>query len=165
MSESDVEPEAEDRLLAALIEFTGCIGGAVEVCSYALIPGEGYLPFNPDEGDEEACEDDDCSQVWVRVTNIEVVNPDSWDETCALTRNVGLEVGIMRCMEVVEKGEAPSASAFLGYAMQSMEDANAIMCAALGCEVWSALRIGSWSPLGPLGGEYGGQWTMTAEVT
>jgi hypothetical protein len=166
MSESDVEPDAENPLLKALIEFTGCIGGAVDVCSYSLIHGEGYVPFAPDDDeDDEACEEEDCSQVWVRVTNIEVVSTKGWDDTtCALARRVGLEVGIIRCMKVVPEGEAPSATDMLAYAMQAMEDANALMCSALGCDVWHEITIGQWTPLGPLGGEYGGQWTMTAEL-
>ena len=169
MTESDVEPEeGQNPLLTALIEFTGCIGGAFDdVCSYALIPGDSYIPFAPDEEDEDACEDEDCSQVWVRVTSAgpTPVAVEGWDgQSCGLTTDVQLEVGIMRCMEVVKKGEAPSATAMLAYAMQAMEDMKTIMCAALGCDVWIRLDIGQWTPLGPMGGEYGGSWTMTAQV-
>lgn len=165
---SDVEPDPAkpNRVLNALIEFTGCIGGGFDdVCSYSLIPGEGYIPFEPDE--DEDCEDEDCSQVWVRVVSANPTpqNTEGWDgQQCGFTMDVNLEVGILRCMEVVEKGKAPSASAMLGYAMQAMEDSDAIMCAALGCDVGISLDIGQWTPLGPLGGEYGGQWTMTLQV-
>lgn len=164
MSESDVEPGEDNPLLKALIEFTGCIGGAFDdVCSYALIPGDGYIPFTPDEEDEENCEDEDCSQVWVRVTSINAIGENGWDTSCAMTLSVGLEVGIIRCMEVVANGEAPSATALLGYSMQAMDDMRAIMCAAINCEIAGNLDLGVWTPLGPMGGEFGGQWTMTAE--
>lgn len=167
-TESDVEPEGESRVLKALIEFTGCIGGAFDdVCSYALIPGDGYIPFAPDEDDEENCEDEDCSQVWVRVTSMNPTpkNTEGWDgQECGFTMDLSLEVGIMRCMEVIAEGEAPTATAMLAYAMQAVEDSNVLMCAALGCDVGISLNIGSWTPLGPLGGEFGGSWTMTLQV-
>lgn len=163
---SDVEPENTSRVLNALIEFTGCVGGAFDdVCSYSLIPGEGYLPFMPDE--DEDCEDEDCSQVWVRVIGMGPTpqNTEGWDgQQCGFTMDVGLEVGIMRCMEIVPDGEAPTASQMLGYAMQAMEDSNALMCAALGCDVGISLEIGQWAPMGPMGGEFGGTWTMTLQV-
>lgn len=166
MSETFPETPA-DPLNEALVSFAGCIGEAfTDVCSYSLIIGQSYVPFAPDPEDEDACEDEDCSQVWVRVTS---VNPtpsavEGWDESCALTLDINLEVGIIRCMEVMEDGEAPTASSMLAYAVQAMEDMKTIMCASLGCEVWAALDIGQWSPLGPMGGEYGGMWTMTAQL-
>jgi hypothetical protein len=63
-----------------------------------------------------------------------------------------------------EDGEAPTASDVLVAATQAMADMQAIMCAALGCEVWDAIEVGEWSPSGPLGGQYGGIWTFTVEL-
>lgn len=48
-------------------------------------------------------------------------------------------------------------------AMQSMDDMNRILCAALGCEVWEHIDVGTWVPWGPLGFQYGGMWTFTVE--
>lgn len=158
--------EDESPVIKALIEFTGCIGGSfTDVCSYALIPGDAYIPFTPDD-DGDSCDDEDCSQVWVRVANAGVARPaqEGWDESCSTSLMLDLEVGIMRCMEVVEKGEAPTGTALLGYAMQAMDDMNTIMCAAMNCEVWTSISMGQWTPIGPMGGEFGGQWTMSVQV-
>lgn len=165
------EPLPEDpgeRLNDALVAFTACIDGALDdICSVGLTIGETYVPFNPDEDDED-CDTDDvmCSQVWVRVTGVQPTanGVDGWDGDCGLELSIGLEVGVLRCLDIPEGGEAPSASDVLVASMQAMTDMKKIMCAALACEVWDALDVGSWSPLGPLGGQYGGTWTFTAAL-
>jgi hypothetical protein len=89
---------------------------------------------------------------------------DSFGGDCGGTLRIGLEVGVLRCLEIPEDGEAPTASDVLVAATQAMADMQAIMCAALGCEVWDAIEVGEWSPSGPLGGQYGGIWTFTVEL-
>lgn len=161
-------PKFTEDLHDALIEFTGCIGNAVDdICSYGFTIGDAYVPFNPDEDDEE-CEDDSvmCSQVWVRVTNVtpKPGAPEGFGgQDCYLQTTIGLEVGVLRCIEIAEHGEAPTATQVLVAGLQAITDMNAIMCAALSCEVWDAIEVGSWQPTGPLGGQYGGIWTFTVE--
>lgn len=162
-------PTAADRLNEALVAFTGCVGEALDgICSYSLTIGEAYVPFNPDPEDECGVEDDEapCEQAWVRVTSVTPGNvSEGFDGgDCTVELEVGLEVGVLRCLDIEEGGEAPTASAVLGAAMQSMEDMNAIFCAAMGCEVWDSINVGQWSPDGPLGGQYGGIWTFTASL-
>lgn len=166
---SDEEPvTGADRLNIALLAFTGCIGEAIEdICSSGLTIGDSYVPFDPDEGE---CEDDEdsvyCSQVWVRVDSVTPVSVGvGFDgEDCASTMRLELEVGVLRCFEARPEGEAPTVSEVLAAAVQAMTDMNALYCAAMGCEVWEQINSGSWLPIGPLGGQYGGTWSFSVEI-
>lgn len=172
---SETPPESDTymgRLQNSLLEFSQCVGTAVEVCSWGLTIGETYVPFDPDEDEAEECphdEEDDfatCSQVWVRVENI---TPKTAPEPGLAARDyyydstITLEVGILRCIEVPEGGEAPRATDVMSSAFLAMEDMNDLLCAAMGCEVWESIEVGTWTPSGPLGGQYGGIWTFTVE--
>ena len=163
---SDEFPETgAARLNEALISFAGCVGESIDdICSYGLTIGETYVPFDPDPDDD--CEVDDvaCSQIWVRVMSVNPVSTPSWEGDCATVMRLELEVGVLRCIEIAEDGEAPTASEVLVAATQAMSDMNAIYCAAMGCEVWNAITVGSWAPEGPMGGQHGGTWTFTVEV-
>lgn len=163
----DVVNTPDERLADALMQFTACVCAPLEdICSYGLTIGETYVPFDPDPEDE--CEDEEvaCSQAWVRVagTNLKEM-PDSFDgPSCATVLSLTLEVGVLRCIEIPERGEAPTATDVLIASLQAMKDMRAILCAALGCEVWDMIEVGNWSPDGPLGGQYGGIWTFTVEL-
>lgn len=158
----------EERLKDALLEFVGAVGTALEdICSYGLTIGEAYVPFNPDEDDE--CDDDEamCSQVWVRVAGVSPLpnGAEGWGgDPCAVSFQMDLEVGVIRCVEIPEDGEAPTAMEVTVAGLQALEDMNTLQCAAMECEVWESITIGSWVPLGPLGGQYGGVWTFTVEL-
>lgn len=162
----------ESPINDALVEFTGCIGAAFDdICSYGLTIGDSYVPFDADE-DNDTCEEEEedgavCSQVWVRVMSVtpSAASMESWTgDTSAISVSLNIEVGVLRCMEVMEEGEAPTESQVLVAALQAMDDMRAILCAALGCEVWDALNVGNWSPFGPMGGQYGGTWSFIAEI-
>jgi hypothetical protein len=111
MTEPAPEAAPDERLQEALIGFTGCIGGALpDICSYGLTIGETYVPFDPDPEDD--CDGDEamCSQVWVRVTDVQpTAVTDSFGGDCGGVLKIGLEVGILRCLEIPEDGEAPTA--------------------------------------------------------
>ncbi len=161
---SDMTPEPVDPLNAALYEFSECIGSALEdICSYGVTIGERYVPFDPDDEDDEDC-DVRCSQAWVRVTDVQTSSESSWSGDCATTLRIGLEVGVTRCVKVEDRGEAPTASAVREASVQAMDDMRAIHCAAMSCGVWDSIEAHEWSPEGPSGGQYGGQWTFTVEV-
>jgi hypothetical protein len=165
-----------DKINEALVGFTGCIGEALEeVCTYSLSFGDTYWPFRPDDSDD-CDEDDECSQAWVRVTGINVkFEAKGFDKTpggdtgkcegaCGGTFEIGLEVGLLRCYEIPEDGEAPTATQVMATAMQANIDMAAIFQAAMNCEVWESIDVGSWQPEGPLGGQYGGFWTFSVEL-
>lgn len=165
---SDEQPDLAEGLNTALVAFTGCIGEAMaDICSYGLTIGDSYVPFDPDPEDD--CEEDEvaCSQVWVRVTGITpTATPGSWENgDCGAVLQIGLEVGVLRCYDIEEDGQAPTASDVLAAATQAMSDMKAIYCAAMGCEVWDSIASGSWVPLGPAGGQYGGSWTFTTTLS
>lgn len=164
----EYDPSPTNRLNDSLIAFTGCIGEALEdICSYGWTVGDSYVPFDPDPDDE--CDDEEavCAQAWVRVMNVTPTGEvDSWGGDCGGTLSIDLEVGVLRCIEVMEDGAAPTASQVLVAAAQSMADMKAIYCAAMGCEEaqWAAINAGQWVPTGPLGGQYGGLWTFSVEL-
>src|SRR5436190_442378 len=113
MSDTPVEfPETADELLiSAVAGFTGCIAEALDdICSVGWTIGETYVPFDPDEDDECGEEEEIlCSQAWVRITGINLKDmPESFEgTTCAAVFQIGLEVGVLRCIEIAEKAEAP----------------------------------------------------------
>lgn len=156
-----------EDLHAALLEFASCVGTALgDICSYGLTMGDSYVPFNPDP-DEDCSEDDAlCSQVWVRVTQVdETVGRPNWDgSSCTAQLTLGLEVGVLRCFNIPEDGEAPTATDVTTYALTAMSDMHALRCAALDCEVWDSIDVGTWLPVGPMGGQHGGTWTFTVTL-
>lgn len=169
MSETPGETSAADVLNAALIDFTGCIGEALpDICSYGLTIGEMYIPFDPDPEDE--CDDDEaaCSQAWVRVADVRplrlIESSFGSGDGCAVVFSVELEVGVLRCFGITDEGEAPAAADVLIAATGSMDDMMAIYNAAMKCPVWDDIKSGSWVPLGPHGGQYGGIWSFTVET-
>lgn len=168
--DEDKPATSADLINSALIKFTGCIGSAFDdICSYGLTIGGTYVPFDPDpeDADSENCDDYGCSQLWVRVDSVDANVPDSWGNGCSVTYSMEVEVGVVRCLDIPEDGEAPTSTDVLVAATQSMSDMNAILCAALGCDAveedFDSITPGTWVPLGPLGGQYGGSWTFTIE--
>ena len=162
-------PEASlDRLHEALVTFTGCVGEALEVCSYGLTIGQSYVPFDPDPEDD--CDDEDaiCSQAWVRVDSVQVqsVGTSFTGQDCDAELSFMLEVGVLRCVEIPDGGEAPTASDVLISALQAMDDMRAIYCAAMSCEDagWSSISAGQWVPNGPQGGQVGGIWNFSVTI-
>lgn len=163
----EIPASPADRINNALVMFTGCIGSAFDdICSYGLTIGDTYVPFDPDPEDECALEEALCSQVWVRVDSIQPApgGLDGWGGDCAVSLRAELEVGVIRCVDIPEDGEAPTATDVLVASMQAMEDMNRVFCAAMSCEVWDSIMVGSWQPTGPLGGQYGGIWTFTVDL-
>lgn len=164
---SDEIQTPDDILNDALVAFTGCIGMAIpDVCSYGLTIGETYVPFDPDNENDPDC-DVACEQVWVRVMGVtprQDPATDGWGGDCGMILEMELEVGVLRCVEVKEDGEAPTESEVLAYAMQAMTDMLALQQAALSCEVWDSIEVGQWQPSGPLGGQYGGTWNFTVGI-
>src|SRR5699024_8748069 len=112
----------------AMATFTGDIGQALDdICSYGWTIGDSYVPFNPD--DDSECDEEEamCSQMWVRVVQISpAVVDEAWGGTCSLALQVDLEVGVLRCVEIPEGGEAPTESGVLEAAMLAMDDMNTV---------------------------------------
>lgn len=157
-----------DNLNDSLIAFLQCVHTAVpDVCTSSVTIGQSYVPFDPDE--DEDCDADEavCSQLWVRVMNVTPLFQQAsfaGGDGCSTSLQLTLEVGILRCIEIPEGGEAPSATDVLVASQIAMDDMMAIHCAATECDVFDSISTGQWSPSGPLGGQFGGIWTFTVEV-
>lgn len=166
MSESGTE--GIPPLHTALVMFTERIGSALGVCSYGLTVGENYVPFDPDEDDD--CEEGEaaCDQMWVRVDGVSYgdAEPSFGGGDCGGELTLSLEVGILRCIEVPEGGEAPTASDVLTSALQAMDDMTTIHCAAMDDDedLWTTIESVQWVPSGPLGGQSGGIWMFTVTL-
>lgn len=158
-----------DALQTALLIFTERVCSPLGVCSYGLTMGEQYVPFDPDEDDD--CEEDEayCSQAWVRVDNLTFETSESWGNTCGGEIVLTIEVGVLRCVEVPEGGEAPSATDVASAALQAMDDMYTIHCAAMKeddpeDELWLDIESQQWTPSGPLGGQAGGVWVFQVKI-
>lgn len=163
-------PDKAGNLNEALVAFTGAIGTALyKICSYGLTYGDTYVPFMPDEIDNTCSDEEEalCSQAWVRVVEVHPTPgaAESWNGgDCAIELSVTLEVGTVRCVSIPEGGEAPTVTDALSAALQANEDMLTIHCAAMSLEVWSSISSGTWTPHGPMGGQYGGIWTFTVTI-
>lgn len=168
MSETTPEPLMPvDSLMDALLVFARDIFDEVnDLCSYGIIIGETYVPFNPDPEDD--CEDDEgpqCTQGWVRVANIAQFGAtDGFGGDQGGVPRYTLEIGILRCFPIADDGEAPTATEHLVAATQAMADSNAIYCAALASDAWDYITMAQWTPMGPQGGQYGGTWLLSVEM-
>jgi len=108
-------------------------------------------------------------QLWIRLTRQHPVNPlpsKAYSESSECSYLLGLQiaVGVIRCQTGLEILDIPEPSpaqyvAFEGQltadAEQMLLDMSAIyrvLCAA-------GIMVDQWTPLGPKGGCYGGEWT------
>lgn len=83
---------------------------------------------------------------------------------------VELVAAVLRCATVVDDaGQPPSAAAVTDDARKVGRDRQAlleaILCGYVGDDADPGeFRLGEWTPLGPLGGCVGGQWTLTVRA-
>ena len=159
-----------EELQTALLLFTERVCAPLDVCAYSLTIGESYVPFNPDE-DDETCDEAEayCAQAWVRVDMTSFVTSESFGNQCGGQMSLSLEVGVLRCVETPEDGEAPYASDVAAAALQAMDDMYTIHCAAMeeedpDDELWTDIESVQWTPSGPSGGLVGGIWTFTVTL-
>ena len=159
-------PALSDSITDSMAALLGCLDLAVpDVCSFGWTVGEAYVPFDPDP--DEQCADDDvmCSRVWLRVGGIATDSAGSgFGQTVQGDFSLNLEVGINRCFDIPEGGQAPTASEVLEAAAKSMDDMDRILCAVVNCQAFNDVVPLSWTPDGPLGGIYGGIWNFQVDI-
>lgn len=152
-----------DALGNLLMEFLETIGDEFpDICSYAIVVGDQFVDFAPDDDECEDFGDDEiaCGKIWLRVVAASMVEvPDSWDGYECGTWGLTLEVGIERCFPVIADGEAPTSTTMTALALEGTRDVQTIVRAALGVEIWDSINVGAWTPYAG-GGVYGGSWTF-----
>ena len=118
---------------------------------------------------QEVAWDDCCDgQVWTRLISITPMEgggraPNALCGVTAWQATIG--VGTIRCVSVVDdRGVAPLASMITGEAEQMALDLQAlqqvILCTLGTLPNVHRVTVGNWTPLGPLGGCAGGEWTV-----
>ena len=109
---------------------------------------------------------DECcaGQLWVRVLYMHPVNPLpqkvlSTAANCPYPLGAKIGLGIIRCqsgLERLDEGTFPTEANLTDDAERMLCDAAALF-RALQCD--QDLLVDMWTPLGPQGGCYGGEWT------
>lgn len=112
------------------------------------------------------CESGGCGQAWVRVTSSYMASELGVQDTdggnCNLELNVELEIGVLRCLEIPDRGEANTPAELLAAFRQQQADMLAVRRSVLCCDAVDIedVIMGVFSPIGPQGGLYGGVWTV-----
>ena len=107
---------------------------------------------------DECCE----GQLWIRVIRAHPVDPPPSKtfnvNGCGYRLGIQIGLGVIRCQTGLDSQDAskhPTAAQLTADAVTMLRDAGAlerVLCAA-------ELIIDQWTPLGPKGGCYGGEWT------
>lgn len=112
--------------------------------------------------------DDLCGMAWVRLALSYPANGigivDERPSNCGAELGVDIEVGIIRCLELPEDGEAPDGATMLASSIEQADDIEAIRRAIACCSplAETGYILGPYQPYGPQGGIVGGWWTVYA---
>ncbi len=105
-------------------------------------------------------------QLWIRVVRLHPVNPLPTKafpvSACDYPLGTQIAIGVIRCqtgLEALDQGTFPTESQMTGDADQMLLDMAAIYRVLCGQKI----MIDTWTPLGPKGGCYGGEWTAWLE--
>ena len=101
---------------------------------------------------------------WVGIQSIfpskSFPGPDSSLSNCPAPLAALVTVGILRCFQVRATGETPTE--MLTYMDKQMADMAAMRRAIVCCnEQMGDMVLGMYTPMGPSGGVYGGNWSLT----
>lgn len=157
----------DELILTYLAALAGCVCEKVnavnETCFCGITLGDQYVSTSGIGDCEEA-----CGEAWVRITgaypSTVVGQPNFNLDNCGASMGVDIEIGVLRCLEVPEGGEAPTPEQFLEAANVQIKDMIAIRDAVLCCEHFPSYILGAWTPIGPDGGLVGGSWTISVGV-
>lgn len=105
-------------------------------------------------------------QLWIRVVRMHPVNPLPQKvfktSECGDRLGAQIAVGIIRCqtgLDALDQGGFPTEDQLTADASQMLLDMAAIFRVL--CD--AGIMIDMWTPLGPKGGCYGGEWTAWLE--
>jgi hypothetical protein len=153
------------RIMPALMRLHECLcaeltrSGLGENCACALIHGSADSIAPPGVGKGYA---------WVGLNTIfpsKVFPTPAGDaSSCPAPLAALVTVGVMRCYAVRATGETPEE--MLLYMDKQMADMAAMRRAIVCCnQEFDDMILGTYTPLGPAGGIYGGQWTVSIGET
>lgn len=110
------------------------------------------------------CENGACGQAWIRVTDSFMASTlgvqDVEGGNCGLELNVALEIGVLRCLRVPERGESNEPEELLAAFRQQNDDMIAMRRALYCCDAIDVddVVLGTFTPV-LTGGLYGGIWS------
>jgi hypothetical protein len=107
---------------------------------------------------------DNCcgGQLWIRVVRIHPVNPNPTkvleERACGYPLGMQIGIGVVRCqqgVDLMDSDKHPTATQLGEDAARMLRDAGTL----LGVLCNAGYIIDQWTPLGPLGACFGGEWT------
>lgn len=130
------------------------------VSARTIEPGEPAWSYCCDDG-----------HAYIRVVRMHQVNPfpyQTLDVTPCPNHGALLAVGVLRCGPTLDmEGNAPDPDEVTSTGLQVAVDAGIVRETLAEHHPDHAnypLVVDTWSPLGPLGGCYGGEWTFWADI-
>lgn len=138
------------------------------LCFCGIIAGE--APYDAMGVGGECDEDDEdsgCGQAWVRLVNgypsTNVGQADVMPGNCSNGFGFDLEIGILRCSRIEEKGGALPAEEVLEGVQLQIADMLTMQEALLCCPDLNNedFILGQYQPIGPGGGVLGGTWLIS----
>lgn len=129
--------------------------GLDAACKCMMLPGSVFPPSEPAPGHGVA---------WVGVSRIYPsssfgVQAAPADVKCRTGLTAELNIGVIRCMAITKDGPTPDQSA--EYMDKMLADMQALREAVLCCDHGiEDIGLGDWTPYGPIGGVFGGYWTV-----
>ena len=150
-----IEQEVVKLLAQVVHEAEHC--GAGPLCTAAVFPGvEVPWDYAGDCGST-------CGFAYVRLMTsfpYDVFPQPAFAASCINPPAHQLAVGIIRCLPVMEDdGDPPSPDDISANALDRFKDQRAIRSAIIKVQPRGSM-LGAWQPLGPLGGNVGGEWNV-----
>jgi hypothetical protein len=146
--------------LCVQVEDSGLPG----LCFCGVIPGDAAV------GDHAGDCADVCGMGWVRLAAAypaaSVGVPDETPGNCSSSMGLDVELGILRCIEIPADGTPPSSTALAEATELQQADMLVMWRAVMCCDSISVkdAKMSGFRPMGPLGGLYGGAFTIQTVI-
>lgn len=169
----------DNRVFSQMAEIAECLCGKIaendlpKVCFCGIIAGA--LPYDAqgvggecyDEMSNPVEDAEGCGQAWVRLTTAypssAVGFADTTPGNCSKGFGYDIEIGITRCIRIVENGGSLPADEMLGAVQLQIADMLTMQQAILCCSSFAGENsvLGQYTPIGPEGGVVGGSWVIS----
>lgn len=147
-----------DDLYSRLTELAAClcatIDGGDKMCFCGVMPGSDWYDLTGE------CEGR-CGMAWVRLAgaypSFTLPTPVTTLQ-CDAPIALQVEMGVVRCFDAPDSGQAPTAAQLATLMAQQHKDMLDMRKAVLCCDSFDEYIFATWAPIGPEGGIYGGTW-------